>query len=193
MTIFWKHFGTFGRLSLRRRRFASDERGTTAIEFGLLGIPFFGLLAAIVETSYVFLASQILDTAVHDSARFIRTGQVQGLNYAVVDDEFDRFRQEICDGLYKLFDCDQLWISVETVGQFTGITRGSPVPTTCNPTNCAWALPEVYQVTQDSEVVLVRVYYKWPTFINLGGFTLQNTGGNSRLLGSVRVFENEPF
>lgn len=192
MAIFWKVLGMFGRLGARRRRFAADERGTTAIEFGLLGIPFFGLLAAILETSYVFLAGQILDTAVQDSARFIRTGQVQGLKYSSAD-EAAKLRSEICEGLYNLFDCTKLWISVETVGQFTGITRSSPVPTNCTPTNCEWAIPERYDVSKGSNIILVRVYYKWPTYINLGGFTLQNTGGNSRLLGSVRVFENEPF
>jgi Flp pilus assembly pilin Flp len=192
MAILWKLIGTFGRLGLRRRRFASDERGTTAVEFGLLGVPFFGLLAAIVETSYVFLAGQILDTAVQDSARFIRTGQIQGGTWT--GGEAKKFRDEICDGLYGLFDCEQLWISVETVGQFTGITRASPVPTTCTPESCDWVPPQgQYDLTQKSDIVLVRVYYKWPTLINLGGFTLQNTGGNSRLLGAVRVFENEPF
>jgi Flp pilus assembly pilin Flp len=195
MAILGKILGTFGRRALRRRRFAADESGTTAIEFGLLGIPFFGVLAAILETSYVFLAGQILDTAVQDSARFVRTGQIHQAGFP--DDTgglgLAKFRSEICEGLYGLFDCNELWISVTPVGAFTGVTAASPVPSSCDPNNCDWALPEAYSPGTGSSIILVRVYYKWPTFINLGGFTLQNTGGNSRLLGSVRIFSNEPF
>ena len=76
MALLRKIFGGVHQAA-RGRGFRRDERGTTAIEFGILGMPFFALLAAILETSYVFLAGQILDTAVQDSARFIRTGQVQ--------------------------------------------------------------------------------------------------------------------
>jgi Flp pilus assembly protein TadG len=193
MSLIAKLFRKPFRRLVRGRGFAADDRGTTAIEFGLLGIPFFGLLAAILETAYVFLAGQILDTAVQDASRFIRTGQVQAKYANNVTNQRDAITDAICDGLYGLFDCDQLWITVETVTQFTGITRPSPLPADCSATNCDWATGSSYASTKASEVVLVRVYYKWPTFINIGGFTLQNTGGNSRLLGAVRLFRNEPF
>ena len=177
----------------RRRGFLRDESGTTAIEFGILGIPFFAILAAILETAYVFLAGQILDTAVQDSARFIRTGQIQNGTYTEESTEAMKFRAEICEGLYGLFDCDKLWIGVETVDSFTDAEAESPVPTVCTPDDCEWGIPDVYNSGGDSSVVLVRVYYKWPTLVNLGGFNLSNVGSNARLLGSVRVFTNEPF
>ena len=65
--------------AIRRRAqaFARDERGATAIEFALLALPFFTLIFAILETSIVFLAGQILDSAVQDASRKIRTGQAQ--------------------------------------------------------------------------------------------------------------------
>lgn len=186
MALLRKIFSGFIKPS--RRGFLRDERGTTAIEFGILGIPFFALLAAILETSYVFLAGQILDTAVQDSARFIRTGQMQKANYDLAD-----FNQAICDGLYGLFDCTKLRINITTVSKFSDAVITSPLPTTCNPTTCDWAIPEAFAAGGASDVILVRVYYKWPTIVNLGGFNLSNTGANSRLLGSVRVFSNEPF
>lgn len=174
-----------------RRRFVKDESGTTAIEFGLLGIPFIAILAAILETAYVFLAGQILDTAVQDAARFIRTGQIQGGVWA--GGEAAKFRTEICKGLYGLFDCSKLHIIVQTVNNFSAATIVSPLPTTCTPASCNWAIPEQYTPGSGASTILVRVYYKWPTIVNLGGFNLQDTGANSRLLGSVRVFRNEPF
>src|SRR5687768_17237590 len=106
MTPLRKLFRSFIRPS-RRPGFIADERGTTAIEFAILGIPFFALLAAILETSYVFLASQILDTAVQDAGRQIRTGQVESSDTYGVSD----FRAAICSGLFGLFDCDKLLIN----------------------------------------------------------------------------------
>jgi Flp pilus assembly protein TadG len=47
----------------RRRGFARDESGVTAIEFGLLALPFFSILGAILETSLVFLSGQVLESA----------------------------------------------------------------------------------------------------------------------------------
>jgi hypothetical protein len=73
--------------ALRRRllRFRRDERGATVIEFGLVALPFFGLLFAIIETALVFFAGQALETAVSNAARLIRTGQAQSAGYTVSD------------------------------------------------------------------------------------------------------------
>ena len=43
------------------------------------------------------------------------------------------------------------------------------------------------------DVVVVQAYYKWPTLVNLPGFNFQNLPDGSRLIGSSRVFKNEPF
>jgi hypothetical protein len=168
----------------------ADERGTTAIEFAILGIPFFALLAAILETAYVFLAGQILDTAVQDAGRMIRTGQIKAsASYGP-----DEFQDAICAGLYGLFDCDGLRINIQTVDSFSDAAiDDDPIPTTCTVTLCDWAIDEVFETGATSDIILVRVYYKWPTLVSLGGFSLADTGANSRLLGSVRVFRNEPF
>ena len=53
------------------RRLVRDQRAVTAIEFGMLAFPFFAIVGAILQTSVVFLASQVLESAVHDAARTI--------------------------------------------------------------------------------------------------------------------------
>lgn len=171
-----------------RKGLFADERGTTAIEFGLLALPFFALIGAILETALIFLASQILDTAVQDSARFIRTGQAQGANYTEA-----QYRQAICNGLYGMFDCTKLRVNVSVVTTFGGASLPAPLDTDCTATKCDWKLQDAYNPGTGSSIVLVRVYYKWPTILNLAGFNLQNTGDGTRLLGAVRVFRNEPF
>lgn len=168
----------------RRRRFAGDERGVTLIEFGLLALPFFAIVGAILETALVFLASQVLDSAVHDSARLIRTGQSHAQSYTGTE-----YAAAICEGLYGLFDCDQLKVNVSVVADFASATL-NPV---ADPDTGNWLIVENYDDGIGSSVIVVEAYYKWPIMLNLYDFNLANLPDDTRLLSSVRLFRNEPF
>jgi Flp pilus assembly protein TadG len=56
------------------RRFRRNRRGSAAVEFALVAPVFFALLFAIIETSIVFFAGQVLETITQDAARTILTG-----------------------------------------------------------------------------------------------------------------------
>jgi Flp pilus assembly protein TadG len=180
----------------RGQAFGRDERGVTAIEFAFLALPFFTIITAILETSLIFLAGQILDSAVQDSARLIRTGQAQTSTPAYTP---AAFRQAICDGLYNMFDCnaadDRLRISVTVVEDFPAVTIGYPLKSgdECEDDNCDWTMADEYVPGTGGQVVLVQAYYKWPTIVRLPGFNFQSLPDGSRLLGASRVFRNEPF
>ena len=73
------------------RRFRRNRRGSAAVEFALVAPLFFGLLFAIIELSMVFFASQVLETAVQDSARLIQTGQAQSGSYTAA-----QFKTDVC-------------------------------------------------------------------------------------------------
>ena len=176
-------------------RFGRDEQAVTLIEFGILAFPFFTIIAAILETALVFLAGQILESAVQDSARLVRTGQAQTANY----DEA-AFRAAVCDGLYGLFDCtssstERLRVNVAVVTDFSAATTGYPLKTgsACTASQCDWTLADAYGPGTGGDVVLVQAFYKWPTLINFPGFNFATLPDGSRLLGASRVFRNEPF
>jgi len=176
-------------LPRRRRGFLRDEQGATAIEVGLLAMPFFAIIGAILETSVVFLSGQILDSAVHDVSRLLRTGQAQNSSYTEAS-----FRQSVCDRLYGLFsDCNALHIEVRTLASFGAVNITAPVDWTCKKEDCGWTRDEAYAPGQGSSIMVVQVYYKWPVILNLGGMTLANLPDGNRLLGAVSVFRNEPF
>ena len=174
----------FGRLPRRGKGFIGDQRGTTALEFAILAIPFFVIIGAILETALVFLASQILDSAVQDASRLVLTGQAQNANYSLGD-----FRTAICDHLYGLFgDCSGLEIRVNTVTDFASATTSSPLDSKGH-----FILVQQFQPGTGSDIVMVQVYYKWPVILNFGGFDLATSSDGTHLMGAVRVFENEPF
>jgi len=176
----------------RRRGLLRDENGAVAIEFGVLALPFFTLIYAILETSIVFLSGQILDAAVNDASRKVRTGQAQTAEWSA-----STFKTEVCDGLYGLFDCNGVKVKVSKFTSFQSAAPSPPVSEDCDAdateAECAWTIAETYTPGSGSEIVLVEAYYKWPTLINLPWFNLATQAGGTRLQSAVRVFRNEPF
>lgn len=170
-------------------RFWHADRGTTIIEFALLGPIFFALIGATLETSVVFLTGQIMESAVQDSGRAIRTGQAQRRG-----DTLATFRNEICQRGLGLLDCTQLHIEVTPVDNFKTATVTPPIDPTCTK-SCGWTRPEDYRPGQGSSTVLVQVYYKYPLVLTSGflGIGMADLPDGKRLVGSVTVFKNEPF
>ncbi|WP_193337044.1 TadE/TadG family type IV pilus assembly protein [Devosia beringensis] len=171
-----------------RRRFLRDQRGATAVEFGLLALPFFAIIGAILETSVVFLSGQVLESAVQDTSRYIRTGQAQGVIVTAAD-----FKAQVCSRLYGMFgDCSGLHVEVQTINDFNTMPISAPVDWNCV-SNCQWNRPETYTIGAGSSIVVVQVYYKWPIILSLGDMTLANLPEQKRLLATATVFRNEPY
>lgn len=175
----------FDLLKRRFKRRASDESGSVLIEFGLLALPFFALMGAILETAIMLLASQILDAGLDDASRFVRTGQAQAGGYSSAE-----FKTKVCESLYGLFDCDELRIFVSPIATFSSANFGLNVVDLDDGT---WTSAESYNHGSGSEVVLARAYYKWPTFLNFMNSGLASLGDDTYLLSSARLFRNEPF
>lgn len=181
-------------LPMQWRGLARDERGATLVEFGLLAPFFFAIVGAILETSVVFLSGQILDSAVQDVGRLIRTGQAQG---TIVSD--DDFRDEICSRLYGLFpNCDSsLFVDVQTIANFDATSISAPVNWNCTDLTAeectAWTREPAYTAGDGSSIMLLQVYYKWPLMLSMFDATMSNLPTGERLLGASTVFRNEPF
>lgn len=177
-------------LQRQGHRFAGDQRGATLVEFGLLALPFFSIIGAILETSVVFLSSQVLDSAVQDVSRLVRTGQAHQASL-----DLDDFRTRVCDRVYGLFNnCNtNLHVEVQSVTDFAAASISAPIDWSCETSTCGWTRAESYAPGQGSSVVVVQVYYKWPVMLSLGDFSLANLPGNQRLLSAATVFRNEPF
>ncbi len=169
---------------------ARDDRGVTAVEFGILALPFFTIIFAILETTMVFLASQVLDSAVEDASRMIRTGRAQAANY-----DMDDFRDLMCGYTFNLFDCSAIRIKVAKINSFSSTTTSNAVQS-CDYTTtktCDWTLAQDFTPGTGREVIQVFAYYRWPLLINLPYFNFRNQPDNYRLIGGTRVFRNEPF
>jgi Flp pilus assembly protein TadG len=172
-----------GLYALRR-----DQDGAAAVEFGLVALPFFGLLFAILETALLFWTTQILETAVANASRTIYTGQFQSANDQSAPDIKAKFKAELCKHVVTLVTCDSPAVHVDVRAFKPGDT-----------------LPELikdgkvneagfgYQPTQASEIVLVRVAVEYPLLVPMLNGQGANLGSGKRLIMASATFRNEPF
>jgi Flp pilus assembly protein TadG len=131
-----------------------DENGTTAVEFGLVAVPFFMLLFGIISVGFYFFTMFTLENAVEDAARLIRTGQVQTANMSAAD-----FKTQVCSHLPDYVDCpNKVRINVQTFTSFGSITTPSCLDGAgALITNAA----TTYSPGASSNVVLVTACYEW--------------------------------
>ena len=166
--------------------FARDERGVTAIEFGFLALPFFTLILAIIQTAIMFLAIQVLDSALEDASRKIRTGE--GAAYSLTD-----FRTYMCGYTFNLLNCDDILLTSKVITDF-GSVNLNPSIEDCTATTCTLKKSyEGYEPGIGKSVIQVSAYYRYPLIVVLPYFNLKNQPDNYRLISAVRVFRNEPF
>lgn len=165
-------------------RLARNDRGSVAVEFALISVPFFALILAILETAIVFFAGQALETAVGNAARLVRTGQAQEDSLSA-----SAFKTKICDELTVLFDCSKLYIDVRKYSTFAAIDLSRPVDSDGN------LVTDDFQYTPGNggDIVIVHAYYEWPIYLNQFGNDLSNLGNGKHLLTAAAAFRNEPF
>ena len=164
------------------RRLRKEEDGVTAIEFAMLAFPFFMLLMAIIETSILFFAGQVLESAVDDVGRKIRTGQLA--NNMTEND----LRNEICSEAELLFTCSDINIDMQVVATFTELAdKPEPEDGEIDPDAFGFEAPGPRQI------VMVTVMSEWPIYTNyLQQYLSKLTSGNA-LLTAVAVFRTEPW
>src|SRR3546814_15486596 len=79
-------------------------------------MPFIVLLIAILQTSLVFFAQQLLETTAEDTSRVILTNQAQKAGTSQAD-----FKSAACSTLPSFMNCNDLMIDVRTVNSFSAV------------------------------------------------------------------------
>jgi Flp pilus assembly protein TadG len=166
------------------RRFRRNKKGTAAVEFALVAPMFFAVLFAIIEMALVFFASQILETVTQDTSRLIMTGQAQNAAFTQA-----QFKNAVCAKLVTMFDCvNGISIDVQSYKAFSTVDISDPIDAGKN-----FVPPNNYLPGGPGDIVVVRLFYKWPLFVTGLGFNIANVGTNQRLLTATAAFQNEPY
>jgi Flp pilus assembly protein TadG len=175
------------RLALRRRRtcWRRNERGSVAVEFAIIAPIFFFLMFVIAETALVFIAEQVMDNAVFETARLIRTGQVQQGGMSEAD-----FKTQVCNRMSVFINCSSsnFYLDVKAYSTFAAMDTGNPLNA-----DETFKSPGAFAFGSANDIIVVRAYYQWPTNKIFGSLSLKNLTNGKRLIGSFAAFKNEPF
>jgi len=173
-------------LRARRLRWRRDERGSVAVEFAIIAPIFFFLMFLIAETALFFIAGQVMDNAVFETARLIRTGQVQNPRMSDAD-----FAARVCGGMSVFINCSgsNFYLDVKAYPTFASMDTSDPL----NADN-TFKTPGAFAFGNANDIIVVRAYYVWPIRNIFGSFSLKpNMTNGKRLMGSFAAFKNEPF
>ena len=174
------------------RRFRKKEDGTTAIEFAVLAAPFFVLLFGIIESSLIFFAGQMLETAVDDVGRKIRTGQ---LDNTITEQQF---KDEMCAEAAILFDCNDIKLDLQIAAEFDDL-GDPPLPESGD--NSTDFSAYSFTAPCPGEIAMVTASYEWPIFTYFASDNIyrevSGSEGNALfrkiLLNAIAVFRTEPY
>ncbi len=161
--------------------FMRNDSGVTAIEFALIAPVFLYLLMGILELSLMFFATIIVDGAVLDAGRRIRTGQAQ-----TSGDTLGYFTTEVCDHMYGVYSCSDITFDVRTFSDFASVS----VPIEVDDDG---EYVTEFSAGSSGEITAVRAIYAWNFFTPLIGAFFGEDGGNSRTLTMTTVFRNEAY
>lgn len=166
------------------RRFVAQSEAGTTVEFALLAAPFMAALFAILQTALIFFAGQTLEAAAATSARLIFTGQAQTAGWSAA-----QFKSQVCNQIHGIFDCSNgVYVDVETYPSFAAANLGLPI------LNGAFNTAGLgYNPGGPGDIVMLRLYYKYPVFVNLLGFNLSDLSGGYDLFAATAIFKNEPY
>lgn len=172
----------FSRIRKRLIGLGRDRKGAVAVEFALVVLPFFIMLTAMVEISYVSFKAAVMEGAAREAARQVRTGVVQN-----AADAATRFESEFCPNLLGLFACADFYYDVRNFADFSAIVLPDPV-------YGADGVPQGLQFSPGASnaIVTVRVIHVHSFLTPLVGSLMGGASSSLPLIATV-VFRTEPY
>jgi Flp pilus assembly protein TadG len=165
-------------------RFLVNRRGTVAIEFALIALPFFLLVFAIIEVSLSFTAQQVMANTTDDIARQVRTGEIKALTLT-------QLKQMVCSRLLMPApNCPDLFVDLRSYATFAAVPKTLPLL----PSGDVDATGFKSTPGGANTINQLRVFYRWPIFTNLMQPRLESIDGAGKtLLLSTATWKNEPY
>lgn len=177
-----------GRLRLRSKHYGQNREGATAIEFGILALPFFTLIFGIIELAIVLFINSTLNHAVSEAGRQIRVGNFQ----ACSGSSAELFKDLICAEMGGMSNCgERVRVDVKTASSFAGIT----LPAETDPADSTTPVANgSVDNTSGGDPVVARAIYYYPLALPPALTRLETVKGSGiRKLYASTAFRNEPF
>lgn len=173
------------RLIVDPRTRRSAREGSSVIEFAMVAFPFFFMMFAIIEIGLIFVTDSILENAVIETGRIIRTGQADASGMTAA-----QFKTELCDhmSIFSTQCPSRASVDVRVIPQFAGANPPDPTAgATFDPTLLT------YSRGAPGSLMLIRVWYTQPLFTPFLAQALSKMSDGNTILIATTAFRNEPF
>lgn len=151
------------------------------MEMALIAPVFLLLIFGVIELGTMLHLNTVLDGAVQDAGRVIRTGAAQQSASALTT-----FRTKLCDKLPSAVNCASVATDVRAFPNFNAVS----LP----PALGAGGTPSTTFIPGTAgSIVTIRALYRYEFSTPFIGHLLSGDGSNGRWLMSTIVFRNEPF
>lgn len=178
------------------RRFSADTRGATAVEFGLIALPFFLLVMGIITIGMQYLTAHSLEQGVEVASRQLRTGEAQKAGLTV-----GAFRQAVCNAAGVMVACDdRLVVHIRSRSTFAELVPVTPCLTNGRLTPPEGDLEDGVrtQAGDASRAVVVSVCYEWdagfgPWQVIWNLLSEGDVDRGNPILSAATAFRSEPF
>lgn len=164
-------------------KFSRDRKGSAAIEFAILALPFFVVIFAIAEIAVMFFVDSGLDAALHKAVRQVRVGVAKTGSW-----DATKFKEVVCGELSYSFSCStKLKVRATIVTNMASIDKGTSISGgTLNVT-------EDFNLGDSGSYVLVQAFLPWSPVFKLYSVSSAQLADGSYVLGSAELIKNEPF
>lgn len=183
------------------KRFASDTRGVTMIEFAIVVMPFFLLFFGTIILSFFYFNQVSVERGMDDASRLIRTGEAQQLNMTVA-----QFKDRLCKAANSReatdpssagwIKCDKLEVFMQQSATWANVRNLQPCvsPSGAALTNAAPGGTPIANIAGSaSTIVVVTVCYKWELTKDIKLIPIGNMNDNSTMMQAVTAFRSEPY
>jgi len=203
-----------GRISRHGKSLSQNCDGTAALEFAIVGPAFIALLLAILYTTLIFLAQQMLESAAQAAGRQLLTGSAQTMTMANGDVGMTAsdFKNAICNGatgtnasgqavtiapmLPGMLSCSRLTVNVSTATSYNVASAIAPT-FTYDSNGVITSTGTGYNAqsggTGQSRIVVLQLIYLWPTGTGPLGLNLRNQPNGNRMLVATTVSTTEAY
>jgi Flp pilus assembly protein TadG len=168
----------FLRHMISRRSLLRQRAGAGALEFVLCAPVFFLMLGMLLENGLILFQQAILDNAVADASRMIRTGSLQ-----MSGGSGTTFITQVCNDVSALIPCANLTYNVQSAASFAAIS------TTVNSNGHGFLTGTGFSPGTAGQDVFVQVAWDRPYYIPWVGNAV-NPGGTVMMV-STAAFTNE--
>jgi Flp pilus assembly protein TadG len=175
------------------KRYRKSTGGAAAVEFALVAFPFFYVLGAICETGLMLFTEYVIQNAVQESARAVRTGQVSTTSGTATKTDAE-FKDDICENLSTLIDCDgELTVYVNNAADFAALEGSIEDPINIGKKSDGTYSDIVFSPGGQKVAATVIATYDWDFAFPFMDFLGNVFDGEKRRIYGIAIFRNEPF